>query len=103
MSDWFVKFWYVVVVIPVAAFMILAYLWKRYLPSSVTVDRMSLKLPVLSEILEKAAVARWTRTWRRCLRRRPGGCAHCCRRRVRQLVFLDATKRSRTTYLPAPR
>lgn len=62
MSDWFVKFWYVVVVIPVAAFMILAYLWKRVPAIKHTVDRMSLKLPVLGEILEKAAVARWTRT-----------------------------------------
>jgi len=62
MSDWFVKFWYVVVVIPVVTFLIIAYLWKRVPAIKHTVDRMSLKLPVLGEILEKAAVARWTRT-----------------------------------------
>lgn len=62
MSDWFVKFWYVVAVIPVVTFLIIAYLWKRVPAIKHTVDRMSLKLPVLGEILEKAAVARWTRT-----------------------------------------
>jgi type IV pilus assembly protein PilC len=62
MSDWFVKFWYIVVVVPVVAFMIIAYLWKKNPRIKATVDRISLKLPVLGEILEKAAVARWTRT-----------------------------------------
>lgn len=62
MSDWFVQFWYIVVVIPIITFMVLAYLWKRVPAIKHTVDRMSLKLPVLGEILEKAAVARWTRT-----------------------------------------
>jgi type IV pilus assembly protein PilC len=62
MSDWFVKFWYIVVIVPVIAFMIIAYLWKKNPAIKATVDRISLKLPVLGEILEKAAVARWTRT-----------------------------------------
>ena len=62
MSDWFVQFWYIVVLVPVVAFMLLAYLWKRFPGIKRWVDRVSLKLPVLGEILEKAAVARWTRT-----------------------------------------
>ena len=61
-SDWFVKFWYVVAIIPVIAFMVIAYCWKRFPRFKHVVDRISLKLPVLGEILEKAAVARWTRT-----------------------------------------
>ena len=61
-SDWFVKFWYVVAIIPVIAFMVTAYCWKRFPAFKHVIDRLSLKLPVLGEILEKAAVARWTRT-----------------------------------------
>ncbi len=62
MSDWFVQFWYIVVLVPVAAFMVIAYFWKRNPGFKHTVDRISLKIPVLGEILEKGAVARWTRT-----------------------------------------
>jgi type IV pilus assembly protein PilC len=61
-SDWFVQFWYVVVLIPVIAGFVIWYLWKRIPAFRHGVDRMMLKLPVLGEILEKAAVARWTRT-----------------------------------------
>ena len=61
-SDWFVQFWYVVAIIPVVAFLVTAYCWKRFPAFKHVIDRMSLKLPVLGEILEKAAVARWTRT-----------------------------------------
>ena len=62
MSDWFVKFWWIVVIVPVVAFMVIAYLWKKNPAIKRTVDRIALKLPVIGEILEKAAVARWTRT-----------------------------------------
>jgi len=61
-SDWFVQFWYIVLVIPVIAFIVGSYLWKKNPGFKHAVDRLSLKLPVLGEILEKAAVARWTRT-----------------------------------------
>ena len=61
-SDWFVQFWYVVAIIPIIAFMVIAYCWKRFPGFKHVIDRMSLKLPVLGVILEKAAVARWTRT-----------------------------------------
>jgi type IV pilus assembly protein PilC len=61
-SDWFVQFWYFVVLVPVVAFFVLAYCWKRFPGFKHWIDRMSLKIPVLGEVLEKAAVARWTRT-----------------------------------------
>ena len=61
-SDWFVQFWYVVAIIPIVAFTIIWYCWKRIPAFKHAIDKMSLKLPVLGEILEKAAVARWTRT-----------------------------------------
>jgi type IV pilus assembly protein PilC len=62
MSDWFVKFWYVIAVIPVVVGFIIWYCWKKYPGFAHAVDRISLKLPVVGEILEKGAVARWTRT-----------------------------------------
>ena len=62
MSDWFVQFWYIVALVPVAVFMVVAYFWKRNPGFKHAVDRISLKIPVLGEILEKGAVARWTRT-----------------------------------------
>jgi type IV pilus assembly protein PilC len=61
-SDWFVQFWYIVAIVPVVAFIVLGYLWKKYPPIKHAIDRFSLKLPVFGEVLEKAAVARWTRT-----------------------------------------
>ena len=62
MSDWFVKFWYVIAVIPVVVGFIIWYCWKKFPGFAHAVDRISLKLPVIGEILEKGAVARWTRT-----------------------------------------
>ncbi len=61
-SDWFVQFWYVVAIVPIIIFSALWYLWKRVPAVKHGIDRLSLKLPVLGQILEKAAVARWTRT-----------------------------------------
>lgn len=61
-SDWFVQFWFVVVGIPIIAGFVLWYLWKRVPQFKVTIDRLSLRLPLFGEIIEKAAVARWTRT-----------------------------------------
>lgn len=61
-SDWFVQFWWVVLGVPLIAFGILWFCWKRFPALKHWIDRVSLKLPVLGEILEKAAVARWTRT-----------------------------------------
>jgi type IV pilus assembly protein PilC len=62
MSDWFVQFWYIVLGVPVVAIFVLLYLWRRFPAIKHWIDRVSLKLPVFGEILEKAAVARWTRT-----------------------------------------
>ncbi|MGL4231106.1 MAG: type II secretion system F family protein [Casimicrobium sp.] len=62
MSDWFVKYWFIVGFVPLIVFSIIWYLWKRVPRFKHLVDKLSLKLPVLGEVLEKAAVARWTRT-----------------------------------------
>jgi type IV pilus assembly protein PilC len=62
MSDWFVQFWWIVLSIPIVAFGVLWYCWKRFPGLKHWIDKVSLKIPVVGEILEKAAVARWTRT-----------------------------------------
>jgi type IV pilus assembly protein PilC len=62
MSDWFVQFWWIVLGIPIVAFGVLWYCWKRFPGLKHWIDKVSLKIPVVGEILEKAAVARWTRT-----------------------------------------
>jgi len=61
-SDWFVQFWYIVVLVPVAAFMVIAFFWKRNPGFKHAVDQISFKIPVWGVISEKGAVARWTRT-----------------------------------------
>jgi type IV pilus assembly protein PilC len=61
-SDWSVKHWYFILLLPAATFFVLWYFWKRSLKLRHLIDRTSLKLPVLGDVLEKAAVARWTRT-----------------------------------------
>ena len=61
-SDWFVQYWYIVIAVPTITGIVLWYLWKRVPKFKFTIDRLSLRLPVLGEIIEKAAVARWTRT-----------------------------------------
>lgn len=61
-SDWFVEYWFIVLGVPMIAGAVIWYLWKRVPQFKVTIDRLSLRIPVLGEIIEKAAVARWTRT-----------------------------------------
>ncbi len=61
-SDWFVQFWYLVLGLPIVVGFVIWYLWKRVPPFKMTVDRLSLRVPIFGEIIEKAAVARWTRT-----------------------------------------
>ncbi|MCS6996129.1 MAG: type II secretion system F family protein [Casimicrobiaceae bacterium] len=61
-SDWFVQFFYVVIGIPIVTAFVLWYLWKRVPAFKTTIDRLSLKLPLLGPVIEKAAVARWART-----------------------------------------
>ncbi|RMG93107.1 MAG: type II secretion system F family protein [Zetaproteobacteria bacterium] len=61
-SDWFVRYWYIVFGLPVLLVLALRWLYKtpggRY-----QMDRLLLNLPVLGEVLLKAAVARFCRTF----------------------------------------
>jgi type IV pilus assembly protein PilC len=61
-SDFFVTWWWLMAAIVVGAVMSFFTLLRRSTAFRFTVDRISLKIPVIGNILEKATIARWTRT-----------------------------------------
>ena len=61
-SDAFVEYSWLIFGGAFAAISALLYMLKRSVPLQIAVDRLSLKLPVLGEILRKATIARWART-----------------------------------------
>jgi len=61
-SDFFVTWWWLMVAIIVGFFVGFFTLLRRSTSFRYTVDRVSLKVPVIGNILEKATIARWTRT-----------------------------------------
>jgi type IV pilus assembly protein PilC len=62
MSDFFVKYWYILFGIAFGGFYFLIQAWRRSPKVQAIVDRSLLKLPVLGAMLEKASIARWSRT-----------------------------------------
>jgi type IV pilus assembly protein PilC len=62
MSDFFVKYWYIVFGILFGGIYFLIQSWKRSPKVQAVVDRMMLKIPVIGEMLQKASIARWSRT-----------------------------------------
>ncbi|MSQ71445.1 MAG: type II secretion system F family protein [Betaproteobacteria bacterium] len=61
-SDFFVKFWYLIFGGIGGAFYGFMNLWKRSVPVQIAMDRLMLKLPVFGHLLMISTVARWTRT-----------------------------------------
>ncbi|AEK58068.1 Type IV fimbrial assembly protein PilC [Acidithiobacillus caldus SM-1] len=61
-SNWMKGHWYIVVLLPIAAVWAFIYVYKRNYRFKTVVDRYSLKIPVLGDILLKGAVARFNRT-----------------------------------------
>ena len=61
-SDFFVAYWWAMAGIVVGAVFGFITLHKRSAAFRFLLDRVALKLPVIGIILEKAAIARWTRT-----------------------------------------
>jgi type IV pilus assembly protein PilC len=62
MSDFFVAYWYIVFGLLFGGIYFLIQAWKRSPKVQAVVDRAVLKLPVLGEMLQKASIARWSRT-----------------------------------------
>src|SRR5689334_23614411 len=61
-SDFFVKWWWAMFIVIVGAVIGIRLSIKRSETVRFAVHRLSLKIPVIGGILEKATIARWTRT-----------------------------------------
>ena len=61
-SDFFVAYWWLMAAIIVGTIFGFFFLLRRSAAFRYAVDRISLKLPIIGGILEKATIARWTRT-----------------------------------------
>jgi type IV pilus assembly protein PilC len=61
-SDWFVAWWWFVAIVTAGGIIGFGVMYKRSSALRYTIQRLSLKVPVIGAILEKAVIARWTRT-----------------------------------------
>jgi len=61
-SEYFVKYWYLIFGSLFAGLYFFFQSWKRSEKMKATMDRLLLKLPIFGEVIRKATVARWTRT-----------------------------------------
>ncbi len=61
-SDFFVKYWYLIFGGIGGGVYGFFYAWKRSKSMQIFMDRLSLRLPVFGDLVRKATVARWTRT-----------------------------------------
>ena len=61
-SDFFVSYWWLMLGIIIGTLFGFFFLLRRSTAFRYAVDRLSLKLPIIGGILEKATIARWTRT-----------------------------------------
>ncbi len=62
MSDFVVAWWWLIFLFIIGALIAFFMLIRRSAAFRFAVDRISLRLPVIGAILEKATIARWTRT-----------------------------------------
>ncbi|HXY06130.1 MAG TPA: type II secretion system F family protein [Burkholderiaceae bacterium] len=62
MSDFCVKYWWVLLFGSAGGLYFLYQTWRRSPKVQVMIDRLLLKPPVIGPLLQKAAIARWTRT-----------------------------------------
>ena len=61
-SDFFVSYWWLMAAIIAGALITFFFLLRRSEAFRYAIDRISLKLPIIGAIVEKATIARWTRT-----------------------------------------
>ncbi|MET0918941.1 MAG: type II secretion system F family protein, partial [Burkholderiales bacterium] len=61
-SDFVVKWWWLIFLVIAGTVIGVGMTYKRSEAMRYTVDRLMLKLPILGAIVEKATIARWTRT-----------------------------------------
>jgi type IV pilus assembly protein PilC len=61
-SDYFVKFWYVIFGVAFGGVYAFFFAWKRSVAVQMFMDRLMLRIPVFGDLVRKSTVARWTRT-----------------------------------------
>jgi type IV pilus assembly protein PilC len=61
-SDFFVSYWWLLLAIIIGVLATFFILHRRSAAFRYALDRLSLKLPIVGGIIEKATIARWTRT-----------------------------------------
>jgi type IV pilus assembly protein PilC len=61
-SDFFVKFWYLIFSIVGGSVYGFLYAWKRSKAVQIFMDKVMIRMPVFGDLVRKATVARWTRT-----------------------------------------
>jgi type IV pilus assembly protein PilC len=62
MSEFFVKFWWLIFGLLIGGGFFFIQSWKRSEKMQKTMDRLLLKIPVFGELINKSVIARWTRT-----------------------------------------
>jgi len=62
LSRWFQEFWYFAIGSVVAAIVFVGFTYRRSSKLQFMVDRLTLKLPVFGSVIQKATIARFTRT-----------------------------------------
>lgn len=62
MSDFFIDYGWAMLLALIGGIWFFIYSWKRSKTMQHTIDRLSLKIPVFGPLLEKGAIARWSRT-----------------------------------------
>jgi len=62
MSEFFVKFWYLIFGFLIGGVYFFLQSWRRSEKMQKAMDRLLLKVPVFGDLVNKSAIARWTRT-----------------------------------------
>jgi type IV pilus assembly protein PilC len=62
MSEFFVKYWYLIFGILIGGVYVFFEAWKRSPRMQMTMDRLLLRVPIFGDLVMKSSVARWTRT-----------------------------------------
>src|SRR6185436_9281740 len=61
-SDYFVRFWYLIFGGLGGGVYAFLHAWKRSVPVQIFMEKLMLKMPVFGSLLKISAIARWTRT-----------------------------------------
>ena len=62
MSEFFVKYWYLIFLVIFGGAYVFFESWKRSVKMQKTMDRLLLRVPVFGDLVRKSSIARWTRT-----------------------------------------